>query len=202
MNPYVQFGLAMCLVVGIALGRTAWLAAIFNRKAKQDMQARLDPIAAVISGKADVEEAQVTGRYGDAIAIGRAANAPGGFGRLFHAELVDSAGGSRWEWSSLPVKGEPEPKRTFEGDPALEDRLGLDWDALAAVVPDVKNQRWGWIYDPDAGMVRLTREMRGRNDIPDPAQFTAQLAALQRIGEANRRAQTEGAAQAAASGEA
>ncbi|MFM9105835.1 MAG: hypothetical protein ACKOWF_03970 [Chloroflexota bacterium] len=197
MNPYLQFGLAMCLLVGLALGGTAWLAAMFNRKAKADLQARLEPIAAAIGGTPDVEEARVEGRYDGAIAFGRAANAPGGFGRLFHVELVDSAGGSRWEWSSLPVKGQPEPTRSFDGGDDLERRLGLDWNALAAVVPDASRQRWGWIYDPDAGMVRLTREMRGRGDIPDPAQFTAQLEALRRIGEANRRAQQVAAPPAA-----
>jgi hypothetical protein len=186
----------MCLVVGLALGGTAWLAAIFNRKAKTDMQAALDPLAAAINGTANIEDARVDGRYGDAIAIGRAANAPGGFGRLFHAELVDSAGGERWEWSNLPVKGQEEPNRTFEGPPGLEERLGLDWEALEAVVPEAKKQRWGWIYDPEAGMVRLTREMRGRNDIPGPEQFIAQLAILQQIGEANRRAQGDALAAA------
>ncbi|MGI9254635.1 MAG: hypothetical protein ACR2J8_12895 [Thermomicrobiales bacterium] len=189
MNPYVQFGIAMCGVVGISLAGTGYLAAHFNRKAKADMQARLGPLAEAIGGEADIEEATVTGRYRDAIAFGRVSTAPGGFGRLFHVELVDSAGGSKWEWSNLPIKGEPEPKRTFDGDPALQDRLGLDWDALAAVVPDAKKQRWGWIYDPEAGMVRLTREMRTRIDIPDADQFTSQLAVLAGIGEANRRAQ-------------
>jgi hypothetical protein len=192
VNPYVQFGLAMCLVIGLSMAGTAYLAAVFNRKAKADMEARLGPLAEAIGGEADIGEATVKGRYGDALAFGRVATAPGGFGRLFHAELVDAAGGEKWEWSNLPVKGAPEPKRTFEGDPALRERLGLDWDALAEVVPDATKQRWGWIYDPEAGMVRLTREMRTRVDIPDPGQFTTQLAVLQRIGEANRRAQSDG----------
>lgn len=198
MNPYVQFGLAMCLVVGISLAGTAYLAAMFNKKAKADMQARLTPLAAAIGGEADVEEAVVKGRHGDALAFGRVRNAPGGFGRLFDVELVDSAGGAKWEWSNLPVKGQPEPNRVFEGDRALQERLGLDWDALAEVVPDAMKQRWGWVYDPDAGMVRLSREMRTRLDIPDATQFAAQLDALERIGRANRAAQ--GAAQDAANG--
>ncbi len=38
-------------------------------------------------------------------------------------------------------------------------------------------------------MIRLTREMRTRLDIPDAETFTRQLETLQRIGEANRYAQ-------------
>ncbi len=61
MNAYAQFGLAMCLLVGIALAGTAWLAAHFNRKAKQDVMARLGPLAAAIDGDVDLEDAVVRG---------------------------------------------------------------------------------------------------------------------------------------------
>ena len=191
MNPYVQFALAMCLVIGLSLAGTAYLAATFNRKAKADLRARLEPLAAAIGGGVDLEEATVEGRHGEALAFGRVANAQGGFGRLFHVELVDAAGGERWEWSNLPEKGQPEPKRVFQGDPALRGRLGLDFEALAAAVPEAKTQRWGFAYDPEAGMVRLSRAMRTRADIPDAARFVAQLDALAEIGAANRRAQGE-----------
>jgi hypothetical protein len=153
------------------------------------MQARLDPLAAAIEGTADVEEARVDGRYNGQIAIGRVSNAPGGFGRLFHVELVDSAGGEKWEWSSLPQKKPPALIRTFEGDSALEQRLGIDFPEVAKVVPNDEQERFGFIYDPDAGMMRLTREMRTRLDIPDGETFLRQLATLQDLGEANRRAQ-------------
>ncbi|MBA3414952.1 MAG: hypothetical protein H0U10_07000 [Chloroflexia bacterium] len=189
MNPYLQFALAMCLVVGLSLAGTAYLAATFNRKAKEDLRARLEPLAAAIGGEVGLDEATVKGRHGDALAFGRVANAQGGFGRLFHVELVDAAGGERWEWSNLPEKGQPEPKRVFEGDPALRERLGLDFDALAGVVPEAKAQRWGFSYDPEAGMVRLSRAMRNRADIPEAARFVAQLDTLAEIGAANRRAQ-------------
>ena len=192
MNPYLATAIAMCVIVLISLAGTAHLAAMFNRRAKADLRERLVPLAATIAGEADVEEARVEGRYEGQIAIGRVANAPGGFGRLFHVELVDSAGGEKWEWSSLPQKKLPDPIRTFEGEPSLQERLGIDFPAeAAAVVPDDRHQRFGFLYDPDAGMVRLTREMRTRLDIPDAETFTRQLETLRRLGEANRRAQAQ-----------
>ena len=136
-----------------------------------------------------IEEARLEGRYNGQIAIGRVSNAPGGFGRLFHVELVDSAGGEKWEWSSLPQKKPPALIRTFEGGPALEERLGIDFPEVAKVVPNDEQERFGFLYDPDAGMMRLTREMRTRLDIPDAETFLRQLATLQELGEANRRAQ-------------
>lgn len=189
MNPYLATAIAMCAIILLSLAGTAYLAAAMNRRAKEDLLARLEPLAAVIDGTADVEEARVEGRYDGQIAIGRIATAQGGFGRLFHVELVDSVGGQRWEWSSLPDKKLPDPIRTFEGDPTLRERLAIDFEAEAAVVPDDRAQRFGFLYDPDAGMVRLTREMRSRLDIPDAETFRAQLATLRRLGEANRRAQ-------------
>jgi hypothetical protein len=191
MNPYLAAAIAMTVIILLSLAGTAYLAAMFNRRAKADLLARLAPLADAIDGIPDVDEARVEGRYQGQIAIGRVANAPGGFGRLFHVELVDSAGGEGWEWSSLPEKQRPDPVRRFEGDPALRERLGIDFDEAATVVPEDRTQRFGFLYDPAAGMVRLTREMRTRLDIPDAETFTRQLATLQRIGEANRRAQSQ-----------
>jgi len=190
VNPYLATAVAMCAIVLLSLAGTAYLAAVMNRRAKEDLLARLAPLAAAIDGTPDIDEARVEGRYDGQIAIGRVANAPGGFGRLFHVELVDAAGGQGWEWSSLPDKKRPDPVRTFEGDGALRERLGIDFDEVATVVPDDRAQRFGFLYDPDAGMVRLTREMRSRLDIPDAETFRAQLETLRRIGEANRRAQS------------
>jgi hypothetical protein len=192
VNPYLATAIAMCVIVLISLAGTAYLAAMFNRRAKADLRERLAPLAAAIDGEDDVEEARVEGRYQGQIAIGRVANAPGGFGRLFHVELVDSAGGKKWEWSSLPQKKLPDPIHSFEGDTGVKDHLGIDFPAeAAAVVPDDLHQRFGFLYDPDAGMVRLTREMRTRLDIPDADTFTRQLETLRRMGEANRRAQAQ-----------
>jgi hypothetical protein len=190
VNPYVAFGLAMCVIVGLSLAGTAWLAAHFNRRAKHDLQERLEPLAAVVGGDVDLDDAMVKGRYRGQLAFGRVANAPGGFGRLFNVEIVDAAGGSAWEWSSLPEKKALEPVRRFEGDSDLERRLGIDFPAMAKAVPDDLRQRFGFIYDPAAGMVRLSRAMATRLDIPDAETFARQLDALLTIGEANRRAQT------------
>lgn len=198
MDPYLAFGLAMCVIVLISLGGTAYLAAMFNRRAKADLRERLEPLAAIIDGEVNLDEASVAGRHRGQLAYARIVSAQGGMGRLFNVEIVDSAGGAPWEWSSLPEKNAPQPVRTFEGDPGLERRLGADWPALAAVVPDDTKQRFGFLYDPGAGMVRLSRSMTGRNDIPDPATFTRQLDALIELGIANRAAQ---AAPASAVGE-
>jgi hypothetical protein len=194
VNPYLATAIAMCVIVLLSLAGTAYLAAVFNRRAKSDLLARLEPLAAAIDGAADVEEARVEGRFNGQIAIGRVANAPGGFGRLFHVELVDSAGGVPWEWSSLPDKKGPGLTRTFEGDPAVHQRLlalgDIDFEEAATVVADDRAQRFGFLYDSAAGMIRLTREMRTRLDIPDAGTFIRQLEMLQRLGEANRRAQS------------
>jgi hypothetical protein len=192
VNPYLATAIAMCVIVLLSLAGTAYLAAVMNKRARSDLLARLEPLAAVIDGAADVAEARVEGRYRGQIAIGRVSNAPGGFGRLFHVELVDSAGGVPWEWSSLPDKKGPGLTRTFEGVPEVKARLlsDIDFEEVATVVPDDRAQRFGFLYDPAAGMVRLTREMRTRLDIPDAETFTRQLETLQRIGEANRRAQS------------
>jgi hypothetical protein len=191
VNPYLATTIAMCVIVLLSLAGTAYLAAVFNRRAKADLQTRLEPLAAAIDGVADVEEARVEGRFQGQIAIGRVANAPGGFGRLFHVELVDSAGGVPWEWSSLPDKKGSGLTRTFEGNPAVKERLlsWIDFEEAATVVPDDRAQRFGFLYDPAAGMIRLTREMRTRLDIPDAEMFIRQIEALQRMGEANRHAQ-------------
>jgi hypothetical protein len=191
VNPYLATAIAMSVIVLLSLAGTAYLAAVFNRRAKSDLRTRLEPLAEVIGGAADVEEACVEGRFRGQIAIGRVTNAPGGFGRLFHVELVDSAGGVPWEWSSLPDKKGPGLTRTFEGNPEVKERLltRIDFEEAATAVPDDRAQRFGFLYDPAAGMIRLTREMRTRLDIPDAETFTRQLETLQRIGEANRHAQ-------------
>jgi hypothetical protein len=97
MSPYVTFALAMCAIVFLALAGTAYMAVYFNRRAKADLQAALAPLADVIAGEIDLDEASVTGRYRGQIAQGLVATLPGGMGRVPH--LTD-----RWRrWRTLAV---------------------------------------------------------------------------------------------------
>ena len=192
MNPYVATALAMCVIVAIAVAATAYLAVVFNRRAKDDLVAALTPLAEAIGGKVNLDEATVTGRHAGHLVFGRVANGPGGMGRLFHTEVIDAAGGTTWEWSSLPSRDTPDaPKRTFaSADPDLDGRLGVDWEAAAAVaVPDAARERFGFEYDPASGHVRLSRAMRTRRDVPDAPTFVRQLNTLTALAQANRRAQ-------------
>ncbi len=189
MNPYLATTIAMCIIVALSLAGTAYLAIMFNRRAKADLAARLTPLAEAIGGAVDLDEAEVEGRHDGHLVFGRVANAPGGIGRLFLVEVVDAAGGTGWEWSSLPIKGAPRPEESFGGGEPLKQRLGIDWDRFSAVVSDANSQRFGVAYDAVAGTLKLMRAMRSRNDIPDAATFLAQLDALVAIGPNNRRAQ-------------
>ena len=192
MNPYAAFALAMCVIVALSLAGTAYLAVAFNRRAKADLQAALAPLAEAIGGKLDLDEAVVEGRHRGHLVFGRVANAPGGIGRLFHTDVIDAAGGTAWERSSLPAKGTNQPPvQAFDStDPDLDRRLGIDWPAASSLaVADPARERFGFLYDPAAGHVRLARAMRTRRDIPDPATFRRQLDVLVAIARANRAAQ-------------
>src|SRR5690242_17518785 len=109
----------MCVIVGLSLAGTAYLAVVFNRRAKRDLTAALAPLAEVVSGESHVEDAFVKGRYAGHIAEGRMANASEGVGRVFRTEIVDPAGGTAWRLTSTPPRqpGEP-PDRVFDGDDA------------------------------------------------------------------------------------
>ena len=192
VNPYLATALAMCVIVALSLAATAYLAVVFNRRARADLAAALAPLADAVGGRLDLDEATVSGRWAGHLVFGRVANAPGGIGRLFHAEVIDAAGGTAWEWSSLPAKDANQPPiRAFESaDPILAHRLGVDWPAAAAAaIPDPARERFGFLHDPQAGHVRLTRAMRTRRDIPDAATFVRQLDVLAAVARANRRAQ-------------
>jgi hypothetical protein len=190
VNPYVSFGLAMCIIIVLALAGTAYMAVYFNRRAKADLAAALGPLAEIIGGTADVEEARVTGRYRGHIAEGRVRQTPGGMGRVFQALVIDGAGGSTWTWTMTRSR-EPGGKdsATFEGaSQELQDRLASVLQELAAH-PSLA-QTWLKVeYDPAPGHIMLTKPMRTRRDLPSADSFRAYLDALVAIADANRAVQ-------------
>lgn len=191
VNPYLATTIAMCLILALSLGGTAYLAAYFNRRAKNDLEGKLRPLAEAVHGSVDLDGAVVEGRYDGDLVFGRVETGAGGIGRVFHVDRIDAAGGARWERSFLPSRNDSRAAAVaFESDdPSLEERLGLDWAGLSEVVANATTTRFGFIYDPVAGHVRLTRAMASRNDIPDASRFLRQLDALGKIARENRRAQ-------------
>lgn len=187
MNPYLSFGIAMCGVVLIALAGTAYMAVYFNRRAKKDLAAALQPLADAIGGEADLEEAVVSGRFDGHLAEGKIVVLPGGMGRVFSIGLVDGAGGSPWTWT-LSRSREPgvPPTGAFEPHPG-EIATAIE-PALQPLVEDPSLAN-GWFrvaYDPGAGQVVLTRPMKTRRDLPDGEMFQHFLDELKRIADQNR----------------
>lgn len=182
MNPYLSFSIAMCGVIFVALAGTTYLAVYFNRRAKEDLERALKPLAEFLAGEVDVEEATVTGRYQGHIAEGRVAALPGGMGRFFQISLIDGAGGAPWEWT---VTRSREPggvdSATFKQDvPGVTDRID---EHLQSMKTD-SGLAGFWFrveYDPAQGHIRLTRPMRTRRDIPQVSAFTRFLDYLYEI---------------------
>lgn len=190
MNPYLAFGLAMCAIVVLSLALTSYLAVHFNRRAKADMEAALTPLAAALDGTIDLEASEVSGRYGGHIAMGRAANAEDGPGRVFLTSLVDGAGGVAWLSTYRRPREASEPIETTWVGP--EDTTGLQLRAfaetqLAGVLPGPGWSRLG--YDPESGKLTLTRPMATRRDVPDGETFENGLQLLLRTAEINRELQ-------------
>jgi hypothetical protein len=176
MNPYLSFSIAMCAVVLIALAGTAYLAAYFNRRSKNDMQASLQPLADVIDGEMEVEEGTVTGRYQGQIAAGKVATMPGGMSRVFLVTIVEGAGGKPWEWTLTRSKepGGPDESRFKEGITGVTDRL----ESVLVPLKDDPDLAGIWFrveYDPASGILKLTRPMRVRRDIPPADAFRRYL---------------------------
>lgn len=193
MNPYLATGLAMCLVILIALIGTGYLAVYFTRRAKADVQLKLAPLAELIEGEADVEEAEVSGRWKDTIVKGRMAGAAAGTVTLWQSDLIDAAGGEDWNF----VYSRPNPKKK---DPAEEieivtEAAGLrSWletwsvDDIAPVQPGATD----WVqveYSPEGGYIRVARPIQGRNGIPEPEAFSADLDFAHEVGTRNRQLQ-------------
>ncbi|MBX3069864.1 MAG: hypothetical protein KF883_05135 [Thermomicrobiales bacterium] len=192
MSPYVSFGLAMCAICLIALAGTSYLAYYFNRKAKDDLERALAPLAGVLEGKADVEEAIVTGRYRGHLSTARVSMLPGGMGRVFQIALVDGAGGQKWTWTLSRSKEGGPPSGVFEHEPA--DIPGAVQPLLDALTSDPALIE-GWFrveYDPEAGHVQLTRPMHNRRDIPGVETFSRFLDDLYDLAGANRSVQAPG----------
>lgn len=181
-------GLAMCLVIGVALVGTAYLAMYFTRRAKADLEALLTPLADYLEGDVDVENASVSGRWNGTLAMGRMAGAAGGTVRVWQVDLIDSAGGHAWNYVySRPKKSRPEPEIDIVTDNAAIARQlrSLDREAIAPLEPDATD-RVQVEYNPEGGYVRAARPMHGRNDIPGVERFEADLRFLQGVGDENR----------------
>lgn len=181
----------MCAVIFISLALTAYLAVYFNRRAKADLQAALEPLAGRIDGTVDIENAQVTGRYDRKLVIGRMTHADGGPVRVFQIDVIDSAGGTAWVYVSLgPKKDGTRRSGSFESVNAdLESSLPL---LGAPELPALLGADDEWFqveYSPEGGYMRMTRPMGTRKDLPDADAFATQLDWLSRLADQNRAVQ-------------
>lgn len=178
----------MCMVIGVALIGTAYLAVFFTRRAKADLEKLLAPLAEYLDGEADVEEATVSGRWNNTLAIGRMAGAAGGTVRVWQVDLIDSAGGYAWNYVySRPKKNQTEPVIDIVTDNAvIAERLKrIDGETIEILRPEATD----WVqveYNPEGGYVRVARPMHGRNDIPGVERFETDLQFLKEIGDENR----------------
>jgi len=188
VNPYVLTGLAMCGIVLIALVGTSYLAVYFTRRAKADLERALVPLAELIDGQADVDEADIKGAWRGNLVMARMANAAAGTVRVFQIDMIDAAGGTGWNFVySRPRKNHPEAEIEF-----ISDQPGLRSHLTRLALPELESlhiDERDWLqleYDPDAGHIRLARPMKGRNDIPTPERFQADLDYLVTLCEQNR----------------
>ncbi len=190
MNPYLSFGLAMCAVVGLSLFLTAYLAVVFNRRAKADMLAALTPLSELLNGEIDLEESTVTGRYDGHIAEGRAANSTDGPGKVFHTSIIDSAGGEKWMYTIRKPKDPIATNESKFDGPETETGTQIHEFVAGVLTPLLTGP--GWLraeYDPTAGHVRITRPMATRRDIPVVDTFEGLLKLAIGIGDRNRELQ-------------
>lgn len=188
MNPYLAVTLAMCVIIILSLAATAYLAVVFNRRARADMDAALSPLAAVIDGRVDVDEATVRGRYEGHLTEGRVTTAPMGGGRTFTVALIDGAGGTAWSWTLAGKPGEEPPPQWESREPSLAESIRPAVEAAGTRL----RAGAGWVrieYDPAPGHVRVSRPMRTRRDIPSADIFREQVAALKELADLNRRVQ-------------
>lgn len=195
MNPYLAAGLAMCAVLFISLALTAYMAVYFNRRSKADLEAALRPLADLLDeGTLDLEAATVQGRFDRRLVIAKVTTAEGGPVRVFRTDLVDAAGGVKWLLVSLPPKkGQVDRLEEFEStDSALRQRLALPEKAELADRVDAGKEWLQLEYDPDGGVVRLTKPMDTRKDIPGVELFRSTLELLATVAVRNREVQYAG----------
>lgn len=192
MNPYVATGLAMCLVIFIALIGTGYLAVYFTRRAKADVERMLTPLAELTDGEADVDEAEVKGKWKDTLVQGRMANAAAGTVTLWQSELIDSAGGAGWNFVySRPNLKKERPEEIEIVTESSELRSWLETWTADDISP-IQPQETDWVqveYSPEAGHIRVARPIKGRNQIPTSEAFASDLDFAYRIGAENRERQ-------------
>jgi len=185
----------MCLVILVALVGTGYLAVYFTRRAKADLERLLVPLAERIDGEADVEEAQVEGRWNRTLVQGRMARAAAGTVTLWQTDLIDAAAGVGWNF----VYSRPNPKKKnpdAEIDIVTESAPIRSWLESWRVedLEPIRPQETDWVqveYSPTAGYIRIARPMHGRNDIPSPEAFVADLEFAEGIGNRNRAMQEQ-----------
>jgi hypothetical protein len=169
------------------------MAVLFNKRAKADLQKAMSPLADVVGGHLDLEEAVVKGRFEGHIAEGRMATSMIGGGRLFHTLIIDGAGGSKWLYYAVrPKASDGQIALTFEADdPSLESMLA---DSVKPLIErELSGAPWARIeYDPVPGHVRLTRPMRTRHDLPDADTYRRQLESVVSVADLNRAVQHSG----------
>jgi len=188
MSPYLWFAIAMAAIAVVGLLVTGNLAATFNERAKADLKAALEPLSDQLGGTIDVETASINGRYHGQITTAQVVAGPGGMGRLFQTTLVEPAGGESWKAIvTRPRDESAEWQRTFEGP--LEQLLAPSIHPLLdGLLPFP-----GWFemkYEPEAGMLSLTRAMQSRRDIPTPERFALYLQTLESAASVNRSIQS------------
>lgn len=177
----------MCAVVLVALAGTAYLAVFFNRRAKADLELALGPLATLIDGTVNLEEAEVSGSYAGYPAFGRMANASEGPGRVFQVDLLDAPGGPSWVYTSNQHASSGEP-------PTVEYRGPGDLEALVTkVISDhidevlePERERFRVEYLKDQGLLRFVRSIRSRREIPNATSFGTQLEMMRSLAVVNR----------------
>jgi hypothetical protein len=180
----------MCLILFFALAGTSYLAVYFNRKAKEDLDRLLAPLARMIDGSVDLDEASVHGRYMGHLTDAKVSTLPGGMGRVFLLALVDGAGGQPWTWTLTRSK-EPGVPPVGAIDPEIPGLTEAARPTLDSLIRDpALAATWFRVaYAPEAGTITLTRPMQNRRDIPNVETFARFLDDVYALAGANRAVQ-------------